>query len=57
MKKVLSIKNSFGEELPLHKMDIMFVGDDMVYAKFKGTGNCFAKMYGPCDGYTVTIEN
>ena len=57
MKKVLSIKNSFGEELPLHKMDIMFIGDDMVYAKFKGTGNCFAKMYGPCDGYTVTIEN
>ena len=57
MKKVLSSINSYGEELRLHKMDIMCIGDDMVYAKFKGTGNCFAKMYGPCDGYTVTIEN
>lgn len=53
-KKVTSIKNLFGDELPLDKMEIIHIGKDNVLAKFKGYG--FIKNYGPWDGYTVTIE-
>lgn len=56
MKKVVSIKNWCGEELPLDKMDILWIDENCVYAKYKGYGNCFAKMYHACDGYTVTIQ-
>lgn len=56
MKKVVSIKDLFGRELPLDKMDILWVGENSVYAKYKGYGDCFAKMYHACDGYTVTIQ-
>ena len=55
MKKVKNIKNLFGENLPIEKMDIKFVGEDFVIANYKGYG--FAKTYGPADGYTVEFEN
>lgn len=54
MKKVKTIKNLFGENLPLEKMEIFFVGADYVLAKYKGYG--FMKRYAPCDGYTVEFE-
>ena len=55
MKKVRAIKNIFGENLPIEKMNIQFVGKDFVMASFKGCG--FTKVYGPADGYTVEFEN
>ena len=54
MKKVTAIRNMFGENLPIEKMDIKFVGKDFVVASYKGFG--FVKTYGPCDGYTVEFE-
>ena len=54
MKKVISIKTISGEHLPIEKMDILFVGNDYVLAKFKGYG--FITNYNKCDGYTVVIE-
>ena len=54
MKKVKAIKNLFGENLPIEKMEIFFVGTDYVLAKYKGYG--FMKSYAPCDGYTVEFE-
>ena len=55
MKKIKAIKNVFGENLPIEKMDIKFVGNDYVIANFKGFG--FTKNYGPANGYTVEFEN
>ena len=55
MKKVKAIRNMFGENLPIEKMDIKFVDKDFVVANFKGFG--IIKTYGPADGYTVEIEN
>ena len=55
MKKVKAIKNLFGENLPIEKMDIKFVGKDFVIATFKNFG--FTRNYGPADGYTVEFEN
>ena len=54
MKKVKAIRNVFGENLPIEKMDIKFVGKDYVVATFKGFG--IIKTYGPADGYIVEIE-
>ena len=54
MKKVIAIKDMFGKELPIEKMNIQFVGNNYVVANFKGFG--FTKTYGPWDGYTVIIE-
>lgn len=54
MKKVKAIRNLFGENLPLEKMEILFVGTNYVMAKYKGYG--FAKTYAPYDGYTVEFE-
>lgn len=56
MKQVISIKDLFGRELSLDKMDILYIGKDCVYAVYKGYGDCFAKMYRSCDGYTITIQ-
>ena len=55
MKKVKAIRNMFGENLPIEKMDIKFVGDDFVVATYKGFG--FLKTYGPADGYKIEFEN
>lgn len=54
MKKVKAIKNLFGENLPIEKMEILFVGVGYVLAKHKGYG--FMKRYAPCDGYAVEFE-
>lgn len=54
MKKVKNIRNLFGENLPIEKMNIQFVGNDYVIANFKGFG--FTKNYGPANGYTVEFE-
>ena len=53
MKKIKAIKNIFGENLPIEKMNIQFVGKDFVMANIAG----FTKVYGPADGYTVEFEN
>ena len=55
MKKVKAIIDNFGNNLPIEKMDIKFVGDDYVMANFKGFG--FTKVYGPADGYVVEFED
>ena len=54
MKKVKAIRNLLGENLPIEKMEIQFVGANYVIANYKGYG--FAKTYGPWDGYTVEFE-
>lgn len=54
MKKVKAIKNRFGENLPLEKMEIQFIGKNFVVANYKGFG--FTKTYGPWDGYIVEFE-
>ena len=54
MKKVKSIKNLSGEEI-LDILEILFVGDSWVRAKFKGYG--FTKTFGPWNGYTIEFEN
>lgn len=54
MKKVKSIKNLFGEKLPLDKMEILHIGADYVVAKYKGYG--FINTYGAFDGYTIEFE-
>ena len=54
MKKVKAIKDLFGENLPIEKMEILCVGADYVLAKYKGYG--FMTRYAPCDGYTVEFE-
>ena len=54
MKKVKGIKNLFGENLDIEKMEILFVGANYVLAKYQGYG--FMKKYAPCDGYTVEFE-
>lgn len=54
MKKIKAITNIFGENLPIEKMNIQFVGNDYVIANFKGFG--FTKNYGPANGYTVEFE-
>lgn len=54
MRKVIAIKDMFGEELPIEKMEFTFVGKDHAYGHYTGYG--FDKMYGPWDGYTVITE-
>lgn len=53
-KKVKAIKDLYGENLPIEKMDILFIGDNYVIARYKGYG--FMKKYAPYDGYTVEFE-
>ena len=56
MKKVTAIINNItNEKLPIEKMEIRFIGENYVMANFKDCG--FINTYGPCDGYTVIIEN
>ena len=54
MKKVKAIKNLLGENLPIEKMEILFVGADYVLAKYKDYG--FMKRYAPYDCYTIEFE-
>ena len=54
MKKVKTIKDINGNNLPIEKMNIQFVGENYVVANYIGYG--FTKTYGPWDGYTVEIE-
>jgi hypothetical protein len=54
MKKVKAIRKLSGEELPIEKMEIQFIGTNYVIANYKGYG--FTKAYGPWDGYTVEFE-
>ena len=54
MKKLISIKDRNGNNLPIDKMDILFVGENYCIAKYKGFG--FVKTYSPADGYTVTVK-
>ena len=54
MKKIKTIKNLFGEKLPVEKMNIQFVGENFVIANYKGFG--FTKTYGPANGYVVEFE-
>lgn len=54
MKKVKAIRNLFGENLPVEKMEILFVGADYVLAKYRGYG--FVTRYASCDGYAVEFE-
>lgn len=55
MKKVISIKNIFGQEIDLNKLDIQFIGKDFVIANYKGFG--FTTNYSAANGYTVVIAN
>ena len=54
IKKVKAIKDLSGENLPIEKMDILFIGDNYVIAKYKGYG--FMNKYASYDGYTVEFE-
>lgn len=54
MRKVKAIRNLFGENLPIEKMEIRFVGKNYVIANYKGYG--FIRNYGPWDGYIVEFE-
>lgn len=54
MKKIKSIKNLFGENLPLDKMEIVFVGHNYVVARPVGCG--MLRTYAPYDGYKVEFE-
>jgi hypothetical protein len=54
MKKVKAIRTVFGENLPIEKMEIRFVGTDYVVASFKGYG--FFVTYAPYDGYVIEFE-
>ena len=56
MRKVIAIKDMFGKELPIEKMEFTFVGKNYAYGHYKGYGTCFAKVYGEADGYTVITE-
>ena len=55
MKKVLEIRDLFGEKLPLDKMEIVHTGSNWVMARFIGYG--FLSTYAPHDGYTVIFED
>jgi hypothetical protein len=54
MKKVKAIKNLLGENLPIEKMEFLFVGADYVVIKYKGYG--FTEVYAPYNGYTIEFE-
>ena len=54
MKKVVAIKNMFGEEVKLGNYEVIHIGKDYVAMKFKNYG--FIKTFAPYDGYTITIE-
>lgn len=54
MRKVLSITNLFGEQIPLDRFNIHFVGENYVIGSFKNSG--FVRTFGPWDGYTVVTE-
>ena len=54
MYKVISITPLFEKPLPLDKLDIMWVGEGQVLAKWKGSG--FLRMYSSADCYTVITE-
>ena len=55
MKKVIAIKDINGNNLPIDKMEIIFVGKNFVTAKYKGFG--IVKTYGAFDGYEILFKN
>lgn len=50
MRKVISITNMRGEEIPLPAYRFWFVGKDIAYAYIEG----FMKVFSKADGYIVT---
>lgn len=58
MRKVVSIKNFMGIEIPLNNIQFLWVGADRAMGRYKDS--CFYTMYSKADGYTVItkkIEN
>lgn len=53
-RKVISIRDMWGEKLPIEKMEFWFVGKDCAIGHYKGFG--FDKNYTSADGYTVITE-
>ena len=53
-RRVIEIRDMFGEKLPIEKMEFWFVGVDYAHGHFKGYG--FDKCYAKYDGYTVITE-
>ena len=53
-KQVVKIIDNFGNELPIEKMEFLFVGEDYAYGNFKGYG--FATMYSKAGNYTVITK-
>ena len=54
MKKLISITDCNGNNLPIEKMDILFIGENYCIAKYKGFG--FVKTYSLANGYAVTVK-
>lgn len=54
MKKLVSITNTWGETIPLDKLDVLFVGDGYALATHKHSG--FLQRYDASNGYTVITE-
>ncbi len=54
MRKVISIRDMWGNSLPLDKMEFIHVDEHNCLARYKGYG--FIKNYQACDGYTVITE-
>ena len=52
MRKVVSIKNFMGVEIPLDDIQFIWVGADRAMGRRKDS--CFCTMYSKADGYTVT---
>lgn len=53
-KTVKSIKDLFGRELDLSKIDFLFVGNGYAVGKYKGFG--LMQRWSEADGYTVVTE-
>lgn len=54
MKKVVAIKNMFGEFVNLNAYEVFYIGKDYVIMRFKNQG--FMRTFAPYDGYIVYIE-
>lgn len=53
-RKVVSIVDMWGNQLPIEKMEFWSVGEDYAIGHYKDYG--FDKKYASCDGYTVITE-
>lgn len=53
-KTVVKITDLFGNELPIEKMEFLFVGEDWATGNFKGFG--IMRTYNKANGYTVITK-